>query len=135
MIEAQETVEKLAHTPSDWIIDQPAEVGADGKKHKECVDCGEILEEEVIDALPPEEKPTERPTEEPTEKPTEEVTTNATDGTETEATEATQGEASSSNKPAENEGGCGSALLTMTPVIFVLTLAVIPTFLKRKREG
>ena len=126
IIVAQKTVEKLVHTPSDWIIDKPADVGAEGKKHKECVDCGEILEEEVIDALPPEEKPTE--------KPTEEVTTNATDGTETEATDATQGEASSSNKPTENGGGCGSALLTMTPVIFVLTLAAIPTFLKKKRE-
>ena len=126
IIVAQKTVEKLVHTPSDWIIDKPADVGAEGKKHKECVDCGEILEEEVIDALPSEETPTERPTEEPTE----EVTTGGT-----EPTDATQGEASSSNKPAENEGGCGSALLTMTPVIFVLTLVVIPTFLKRKREG
>ena len=129
----QETVEKLTHTSSDWIIDKPAEVDVEGKKHKECVNCHAILEEDIIEALPPEEKPTEKPTEEPTEQSTEEVTTGGTETTDT--TDVTQGEPSSSDKPSENEGGCGSAFLPMSTVIIVLMLTAIPTFLKRKREG
>jgi hypothetical protein len=119
----QETVEKLAHTPSDWIIDKPAEVGVDGKKHKECVDCGEILEEEVIDALPPEEDPTDATD-----------ATDATDDITDVVTDEPQSEQSSSEKPDVSAGGCNSTLLPVGAVTIVLMLATIPTFLKKKRE-
>jgi hypothetical protein len=36
--------EKLAHTPSDWIIDVPSTCVTKGTKHKECTVCREVLE-------------------------------------------------------------------------------------------
>lgn len=39
------------HTPSEWIIDKEATCVEKGKKHKECLDCDEILEEEEIDVI------------------------------------------------------------------------------------
>ncbi len=52
-------VDALGHTPSDWIVDDEAQIGVEGSKHKECTVCGETLETEVIEAL------TEAPTTEP----------------------------------------------------------------------
>jgi hypothetical protein len=48
----QEVIPSMDHTPSDWIIDQPAEVEQEGHQKKECTECGILLEEEVIPALP-----------------------------------------------------------------------------------
>ena len=95
----------------------------DGKKHKECVDCGETLEEEVIDALPPEEEPTDATD-----------ATDATDDITDVVTDEPQSEQSSSEKPDKSSGGCNSFLLPIGAVTIVLMLAAIPTFLKRKRE-
>lgn len=36
--------EEAAHTASDWITDIPATVTTDGKKHKECTECGYVME-------------------------------------------------------------------------------------------
>ncbi len=35
--------EPLGHTPSEWIVDVPATIEAEGSKHIECIVCGEIL--------------------------------------------------------------------------------------------
>ena len=61
-------VDAFGHTPSDWIVDAKAQIGAEGSKHKECTVCDETLETEVIEAL------IEAPT---TETPTTEVPTTA----------------------------------------------------------
>ena len=95
----------------------------DGKKHKECVDCGEILEEEVIDALQPEEDPTDATD-----------ATDATDDITDVVTDEPQSEQSSSEKPDTSAGGCNSSLLPVGAVSIVLMFAAIPTFLKKKRE-
>lgn len=42
------------HTPSNWIVDKSATVDAEGSKHKECTECGEILETAIIPQLKPE---------------------------------------------------------------------------------
>ena len=39
-----------AHTPGDWIIDQPATATQDGKRHKECTVCGYKTASETIPA-------------------------------------------------------------------------------------
>ena len=39
------------HRSSNWIIDEEATFDKDGKKHKECTVCGEILEESIIPML------------------------------------------------------------------------------------
>jgi hypothetical protein len=39
------------HKSSDWIIDKRATTSSEGKRHKQCTVCGEILEEEVIGKL------------------------------------------------------------------------------------
>jgi len=39
------------HTSSDWITDKEASAGSTGKRHKECLVCGETLETETIPAL------------------------------------------------------------------------------------
>ena len=44
-------VAALGHTPSDWIVDTPATINAEGHKHIECTVCGEVLEETKIDRL------------------------------------------------------------------------------------
>ena len=36
------------HTPSEWIIDREVTLEEEGKKHKECVGCKELLESESI---------------------------------------------------------------------------------------
>ena len=41
----------LGHTYSEWIIDEEATFEVDGKKHKECTVCQEILEESIIPML------------------------------------------------------------------------------------
>ncbi len=42
------------HTYSDWIIDTPADANTEGAQYKECTECGEVLETEVIPQLKPE---------------------------------------------------------------------------------
>ena len=41
----------VGYTLSDWIVDYNPTCTLDGSKHKECTECGETLETEVIDAL------------------------------------------------------------------------------------
>ena len=48
---AQDTIPALDHEAGDWIIDLPASIGIDGKKHKECIRCQEKLEEATIPAI------------------------------------------------------------------------------------
>lgn len=39
------------HTPSEWEVITPAEVGKTGLAQIKCINCGEILDEEIIPAL------------------------------------------------------------------------------------
>ena len=41
---------KAAHTASDWIIDTEATATTDGTKHKECTECGYVMETGTIPA-------------------------------------------------------------------------------------
>ena len=41
---------KAAHTESDWIIDTEATATTDGTKHKECTECGYVMETGTIPA-------------------------------------------------------------------------------------
>ncbi len=45
------TIEKLSHTPSEWITDTEATCKAEGAKHKECTECHTVLENGTIDKL------------------------------------------------------------------------------------
>ena len=47
----QEELAILDHTAGDWIVDQSAAVGVEGKRHKECLGCGKVMETEVIPPL------------------------------------------------------------------------------------
>ena len=42
--------DQAAHTASDWIIDTPATSTTSGSKHKECIDCHQVLVTETIPA-------------------------------------------------------------------------------------
>ena len=44
-------IEKLSHTPSEWITDTEATCKVEGTKHKECTKCEEVLETGTIDKL------------------------------------------------------------------------------------
>lgn len=44
-------IEKAAHTESDWMIDRVATLHETGSRHKECLVCREILEQETIPLL------------------------------------------------------------------------------------
>lgn len=39
------------HTPGEWVVVTPAEVGVEGKEVKKCSDCNAVVEERVIPAL------------------------------------------------------------------------------------
>ncbi|MBO5934582.1 MAG: dockerin type I repeat-containing protein [Clostridia bacterium] len=39
------------HTPGEWVVVTPAEVGVEGKEVKKCTDCNAVVEERVIPAL------------------------------------------------------------------------------------
>ncbi len=52
----QEKLEKLAHTPSDWLVDTEATCAAVGSRHKKCTICKEVLETEEIAQLAHSEK-------------------------------------------------------------------------------
>ena len=39
------------HTPGEWVVVTPAEVGVEGKEQKKCTGCDEVLEERAIPAL------------------------------------------------------------------------------------
>ena len=41
---------KAAHTASDWITDTEATATTDGTKHKECTECGYVMETDTIPA-------------------------------------------------------------------------------------
>ena len=42
----------LGHTHSDWIVDTEPAVGVNGSRHIECTACKEVLQNELIEALP-----------------------------------------------------------------------------------
>lgn len=44
-------VNATGHTAGDWIVDKEPTTAAEGSKHRECVDCGEVLETAVIDKI------------------------------------------------------------------------------------
>ena len=49
---AQEEISAKSHSESDWIIDKNAEIGVEGRKHTECLDCKVPMKSDVIPALP-----------------------------------------------------------------------------------
>jgi len=46
-----QTISATGHTESDWLRGFPASVHSAGSKHKECTECGEVLETEIIPQL------------------------------------------------------------------------------------
>lgn len=44
-------IEKTAHTISDWIIDQESTLNEEGVRHKECIICHEVIEEDTIPVI------------------------------------------------------------------------------------
>ena len=51
-VTVQQTVlPEIDHVAGDWIIDQNAAVGVEGKRHKECLTCGKTMETGTIDAI------------------------------------------------------------------------------------
>lgn len=51
MSRTTKTIEKLSHTPSEWITDIEASCKVEGTKHKECILCHTELETGKIDKL------------------------------------------------------------------------------------
>lgn len=45
-----DVIEKLGHTPGEWVIDTPATCTTSGRKHTACVTCGEVLQNIYIPA-------------------------------------------------------------------------------------
>lgn len=48
---AQKTIPAKEHVHSEWLVDKEATVNSPGMKYKECTDCGEILQTEIIKQL------------------------------------------------------------------------------------
>lgn len=61
ILKKQEIIPMLPHEPSSWIIDKEANYEEEGKKHKECIHCQTILEEETIPKLPKKENSENKP--------------------------------------------------------------------------
>jgi hypothetical protein len=47
----EKRLEALGHTPSEWIVDTEPQIGVAGRRHKDCLVCGELLEIEDMEAL------------------------------------------------------------------------------------
>lgn len=45
---ARQEIDKLDHVPSDWIIDKKATAFEKGQRHKECLNCFEVLVAETL---------------------------------------------------------------------------------------
>lgn len=103
-------VDPLPHTPSDWIIDNPATEEFSGKKHKECTVCGTELEKGVVPQLTPTETT-------PTTQPADD-TTAADDVAETTGATSTD----------DKKDGCGASIALSSALgmsaIFALGAAV-----------
>lgn len=41
----------VGHEESDWIIDKEPTIYSEGSKHKECLNCGEVLASEIIEKI------------------------------------------------------------------------------------
>ena len=50
--QTQTTFNVMSHTPGEWEVVTPAQVGVEGKEQQKCTVCGEVLDERVIPALP-----------------------------------------------------------------------------------
>lgn len=48
--DCEEVSDKAEHTASDWITDTQATHATDGTKHKECTECGYVMETTIITA-------------------------------------------------------------------------------------
>lgn len=44
-------VNATGHTAGDWIVDKAPTTSAEGSRHKECVNCGEVMETEDMDKI------------------------------------------------------------------------------------
>ncbi len=109
------------HMSGDWIVDQEAAPGVEGKKHSECIFCGEVLDSAVIEALPVIPEPETLPETE--------------DETESSVTSETIGEAETEavTEKAPAKGGCSGAVFSgMT--LLLLAFATLPLTVKRKKE-
>ena len=51
VITEQKVIPALEHTAGDWIVDKEATCTETGGKHKECVNCGEVLDTESIPVI------------------------------------------------------------------------------------
>ena len=49
------TIEKLGHEPGEWIVDREPTAEETGHRYKECIRCNEVIEEEFLEKLPPED--------------------------------------------------------------------------------
>lgn len=49
------TIEKLGHEPGEWIVDREPTAEETGHRYKECTRCNEVIEEEILEKLPPED--------------------------------------------------------------------------------
>lgn len=46
-----DAIEKVPHTPSEWIVDKESTLFQEGEHHKECTVCGTVLEREAMPLL------------------------------------------------------------------------------------
>lgn len=108
----QTEIDKLPHTPSDWIIDEEPTTTKEGKKHKECLICEEVLDTQPISKLTepePEPEPTPIPTPNPNPAP-------------------------EPNTPEDNNGGTNSILLLLAIfVVPVIIITIVTIFSRRKK--
>ena len=73
VLQNQETIPAMGHTPGDWITDVEPTVGTEGHCQQSCTACGRVLNEETIPALPEETEPETEPVTEPESEPTPET--------------------------------------------------------------
>lgn len=123
----QTEIDKLPHTPSDWIIDEQPTTTKEGKKHKECLKCKDMLETQSIPKLAePEPEPTPTPDPEPTPNP--DPTPNPKP--EQEPTPTPNPEPST----PENDNGNNSILLLLAIFVAPIIIVAIVTIFSRRKK-
>ncbi|MCD8372969.1 MAG: leucine-rich repeat domain-containing protein [Clostridia bacterium] len=143
-----ELIAATGHTASDWIVDSEAGAGVEGHRHIECTECGEILYEETIAALPGDSGTTDSSTADSGTTDSSSVDSSTADSGTADSSSADSGSGtqsgSSSGDNKKKGGGCGAVIdsdgggsgdLMIIAVSMVALCAVYALIRRYKKKG
>jgi len=128
-------VNEGAHEYGEWTVTKEAEIGVEGIRVRECVECGYEHSEAIaaLSAPTTDNTDNEENTDNTDNKDSADTTDTADTADTTDETDAPKASAPETDETTEQEGGCGSAVLGSIGIVAVTALGACVTF-KRKRR-